>query len=464
MPSTLTMDDVWSKALLILQESLRRPTLAKWIPELQPLGFDGQQLTIGVPSQFAKNWLEEKAAHLLSQGLSTGLEMPVTVHFEVSQLSLRLDEHSEDTATRANTPAANAPSANARRTDDLFASLPLNPRYTFEHFVVGKNSQIAHAAAQAVSRAPGRSYNPLFIYGGVGLGKTHLMQAIGHAALKINPSLKVNYVSGDTFTYHVVTSIREDRFGAFREAYREVDIWLVDDIQFIASRERTESEFFQAFNTLYETGKQIIITSDRPPKDLQILDARLRTRFEWGLMADIKAPDLETRIAILQKKVEQEGAKVPEDVIRYIATTINANIRLLEGALIKVLAASSLTNEEITVPLAMEHLRDHTTNSGSKALTVSDVQQMVIEHFGISLEDLTGGRRTQNLVLPRQIAMYLCRQLLDASFPEIARKFGGRDHSTVIYACNKLDSTMKIDRQIRAVVGELTSRLQEAMN
>jgi len=459
MLSMLSMDEVWAKAQVILQESIRKPTLAKWIPELRPLGFDGQLLSIGAPSSFAKDWLEDKAASLLSQGLSTMLDHPISVHFELNQLSLRLEQ-----ADPIPTSLPAAPAASARRADDPFASLTLNPRYTFENFVVGKNSQIAQAAAQAISRAPGRSYNPLFIYGGVGLGKTHLMQAIGHAALKINPSLKVNYVSGDTFTYHVVTSIREDRFGAFRGAYRDVDIWLVDDIQFIASRERTESEFFQAFNTLYETGRQIVVTSDRPPKDLQILDPRLRTRFEWGLMTDIKAPDLETRIAILQKKVAQEGARVPEEVIRYIATTIIANIRLLECALIKVMALSSLTGEEITVALAMEHLRDHSTNSDTKALTIADIQQMVIEHFGISLEELTGIRRTQNLVIPRQLAMYLCRQLLDASFPEIARKFGGRDHSTVIYSCTKLEQSMKIDRQLRALVGELTSRLQEVKN
>jgi chromosomal replication initiator protein len=290
------------------------------------------------------------------------------------------------------------------------------------------------------------------------------MQAIGHAALRLNPALKVNYVSGDTFTYHVVSSIREDRFSAFREAYRNVDIWLVDDIQFIASRERTESEFFQAFNTLYETGKQIIITSDRPPKDLQIVDPRLRSRFEWGLMTDIKMPDLETRIAILQKKVEQEGARVPADVIRYIATTISANIRVLEGALIKVLATSSLTGEEITLAMASEQLRDHTTATGEKPISINEIQQLVFTHFGISLEELTGSRRTQNLVMPRQIAMYLCRTLLNSSFPEIARQFGGRDHSTVMYACTKLEQTMKIDRQMRAIVGELTSKLQEAMH
>ncbi|HEY3377548.1 MAG TPA: chromosomal replication initiator protein DnaA, partial [Armatimonadota bacterium] len=385
MPSALSINDIWSKALAILHDSLRRPTLAKWIPELEMLGFDNQELTIGVPSQFAKDWLEQKASPLLARGLSDAFSAPIAVQFSVKQLALHLDEAKAEPAEMA----LPAPSAAPRRADDVFCSLPLNPRYTFEQFVVGKNNQIAHAAAESISRTPGRSYNPLFIYGGVGLGKTHLMQAIGHAALRHNPGLKVNYVSGDTFTYHVVSSIREDRFGAFREAYRDVDIWLVDDIQFIASRERTESEFFQTFNTLYETGKQIIITSDRPPKELQILDPRLSSRFEWGLMTDIKMPDLETRIAILQKKVAQEGAYVPEEVIRYIATTVSANIRTLEGALIKVLAASSLTGEDISLALATEHLRDHSTSLGDKTLTIADVQQLVVDHFGISLADLT---------------------------------------------------------------------------
>ena len=459
-PTTLTLIEIWPKTLAALQEMFRRPALAKMVQELQPLGFDGQVLSIGAPSEFAKDWLEKKAPHL-SKNLTAAFDVPITVHYSLVQLSLHLEE---DGAGRDQLPPQVAvASAPAKRGDDYFASLPLNPRYRFEAFVVGKNNQIAHAAAESVSRTPGTSYNPLFIYGDVGLGKTHLMQAIGHAAHKRNPNLKINYVSGDTFTYHVVSSIREDRFGAFREAYRDVDIWLVDDIQFIASRERTESEFFQAFNTLYETGKQIVITSDRPPKELQIMDVRLRSRFESGLMTDIKAPDLETRIAILQKKVEQEGTHVTDEVIRYIATVVNANIRALEGALIKVMAASSLMGQEITVALAMEQLRDHSIITGSHAITIDDVQQMVIQHFGISLADLTGSSRTQQVVMPRQVAMYLCRQLLDASFPEIARHFGGRDHSTVMYACSKLEQSVKIDRQMRAVVSELTSRLQETM-
>ncbi|HOF86633.1 MAG TPA: chromosomal replication initiator protein DnaA [Armatimonadota bacterium] len=457
MPSMLTLQEVWPRALEVLTESLKRRSLAKWIPELQPVSYDGATLVVSVPTPFVKDWMEGKAAPLLSRKLSDAFDAPIAVQFTVAQLALSLDA-----------PAPSAPPAKRARgkaaDDGFFSSLPLNPRYTFAQFVVGKHSQIAHAAALAVSRQPGHSYNPLFIYGGVGLGKTHLMQAIGHAALRENPGLKVTYVSGDTFTYHVVTSIREDRFGAFRDAYRDVDIWLVDDIQFIASRERTETEFFQVFNTLVETGRQIVITSDRAPKDLQILDPRLSSRFEWGLMTDIKAPDLETRIAILQKKAALEGIPVPDEVIRYIATTISGNIRSLEGALIKVLAAHSLSQQELTVSLAMEQLRDHSHGPTSRLLTIADVQQMVLRHYGISLEDLTGARRTQHLVLPRQVAMYLCRQLLNASFPEIARHFGGRDHSTVIYACTKMEETMKMDQQVRIVVDELASRLQEAMS
>ncbi len=456
MPSTLTLQEIWPRTLAMLQDTLKRKTLAKWVPDLQPVSFDGATLVVSAPTQFVQEWMAGKAAPLLSRKLSDELDTPIAVQFTIGQLSLKLE------APEA--PAKSTKAKAASRRDDLFSSLPLNPRYTFDQYVAGKHSHMAHAAAQAVSRKPGKSYNPLFVYGGVGLGKTHLMQAIGHAALREDPALKVCYVSGDTFTYHVVTSIREDRFGAFRDAYRDVDLWLVDDIQFIASKERTEAEFFQVFNTLIETGKQVVISADRAPKDLQLLDQRLRSRFEWGLMADIKAPDLETRIAILQKKAALENMAVPEDVIRYIASTITGNIRSLEGALIKVMAASSLTEQELCVSLAMEHLRDHSHGVTSRLLSIADVQQAVVQQFNIALADLTGARRTQNLVQPRQVAMYLCRQLLSSSFPEIARNFGGRDHSTVIYACTKMEEAMRMDTQVRAVIDGLTTQLQEAMS
>jgi chromosomal replication initiator protein len=455
--SAQTLDEIWPLAQSLFQECVRRPSLAKWVQDLRPLSFEGGVLTLTVPSALAKRWLEDKAAQTVTARLSEMVDTPITLVFAVSQLTLGLEPRQEPTAMSV----AAAPAA--QPVEDFFTSSPLNPKHTFDRYVTGKNSQLAHAAALAVSRAPGKSYNPLFIYGGVGLGKTHLMQAIGHAILAANPKLKVSCISGETFTYHVVNAIREDHFSAFREAYRAVDVWLVDDIQSIATRERTEQEFFQTFNMLHETGKQIIITSDRPPKDLQILDSRLRSRFEWGLMADIKAPDLETRIAILEKKVEIERAVVSTDVVRYIATTVSSNIRVLEGALTRVLAASSILGEPLTVAFAQEQLRDHSTFTGTRALTITDVQEKVMEHFGVTLADLNGGRRTQDLVLPRQIAMYLCRQMLSASFPEIARRFGGRDHSTVIYACNKLEQTIKIDKQMRATVSELTSRLQEAI-
>jgi len=455
MPSASLHDDIWARTLTIIQHSLRRTTMARWVPELQFCDFDGHTISIGAPSETAQQFLTTKMAPLLTHKLSEAFDLQITVRFEVTQLALHL---AEEMNTRVS--VLPAPPTCAEETH----CSALNPRYTFEKFVVGKNNQIAHAAAAAISKAPGRSFNPLFIYGGNGLGKTHLMQAVGHAALRLNPALKVNYVSGDTFTYHVVSSIREDRFNAFRDTYGNVDIWLVDDIQFIAARERTEAEFFQAFNTLYETGKQIIVTSDRPPKDLQIVDPRLQSRFEWGLMADIKKPDMETRMAILQKKVAQEGANIPHDVIRYIATTISANIRVLEGALTKVLAISSLTGEKVTLALASEQLRDYSPAHGAKSLSISEIQQQVIHHFRISLLDLIGVRRTQDLVMPRQIAMYLCRKLMNSSFPDIARQFGNRDHSTVMYACSKLEQTIKIDREIRAIVGELTSQLQEAMH
>jgi chromosomal replication initiator protein len=304
-------------------------------------------------------------------------------------------------------------------------SARLDPRSTFENFIVGKPNELAYAAARQVAEASSVRFNPLFLYGGVGLGKTHLMQAIGHHVLRALPALKVCYISGDTFTYDVVSSIREDRFSQFRRRYREVDLWLVDDIQFIASRERTEAEFFQAFNALYETERQIVITSDRPPKDLQIMDARLRSRFEWGLIADIKPPDLETRIAILQRKAQREGVEVPEEVICYIAQIVQSNIRILEGALIKLVATASLAAEPISLPMAMEHLRDHSVGQASQPINIALVQEVVAEHFHLSLADLCAHRRTRQIVFHRQLAMYLAREVVKASVAEIARQFGG---------------------------------------
>ncbi|UCH34333.1 MAG: chromosomal replication initiator protein DnaA [Armatimonadota bacterium] len=447
------LSELWPQLIASLESTLSRAALKRWLKNIAPISLDEECLRIGVPSAFARDWLERKAAHHLRDEAARLLDRPVRIQFIVQQLDLGLPAEPEPTP-----PPAPRGAADQRRGDD-FAPTPLIPRYTFDNFVVGKSNQFAQAAALAVAKAPARSYNPLFIYGGVGLGKTHLMHAIGHYVLASRPDLNVAYVTGDTFTYHVVTSIREDRFGAFRSRYRDVDLWLVDDIQFIAAKERTEAEFFQTFNALYETGRQVVITSDRPPKELQVMDARLRSRFEWGLIADIKPPDLETRMAILQRKASLDGAQVPDDVTRYIANMVQSNIRILEGALTKVTAAASFTGQPITLHLAMEQLKDHSVGDYLRPVSISLIQEVVAEHFHIGLSDMTARKRTREVVFPRQLAMYLARELLNASFPEIAKRFGGKDHSTVIHACNKVRERAQADPQLRAVLNELTNVL-----
>jgi chromosomal replication initiator protein len=447
----VVLSELWQKLVASLESTLSRAALNRWLRNITPLSLDQGTLRIGVPSAFARDWVERKALPQLRSEAQRLLGEPVRVELVVQQLDLTLP------AEPAPAPAPRSP-ANHRRGDDLDPT-PLVPRYTFDNFIVGKSNQFAQAAALAVAKAPGSVYNPLFIYGGVGLGKTHLMHAIGHHALQSRPELNVAYVTGDTFTYHVVTSIREDRFGAFRSRYRDVDLWLVDDIQFIASKERTEAEFFQTFNALYETGRQVVITSDRPPKELQVMEPRLRSRFEWSLIADIKPPDLETRMAILQRKAALESATVGDDVIRYIASIVQSNIRILEGALTKVLAAASLTGQPISLPLAMEQLKDHSVGDYLRPISISLIQEVVAEHFHIALSDMAAHKRTREVVFPRQIAMYLARDLLSASFPEIAKRFGGKDHSTVIHACNKVRERLEADPQLRVLLNELTAAL-----
>jgi len=454
-------DEVWAQVISALEKLLSRPAFASWIKTLKPMALTQQQLTIAVESEFARDWLEKRASKTLRELLAKALGRPMQVKFLLTQLPLDLKENAP-AARSAEAAPARAGRAFSTPAEE-FASAPLNAKYTFENFVVGKSNQFAQAAALSVAKIPGKSYNPLFLYGGVGLGKTHLMQAIGHHVLEHNPNLQVTYVSGDTFTFHVVTSIRENRFSAFRARYRAVDVWLVDDIQLIAAKERTEAEFFQAFNALYEMDKQIIISSDRPAKELRILDARLKSRFESGLMADLKSPDFETRIAILQKKAQQEQVSVPEEVVRYIAKVCDSNIRILEGALTKIIAASSLTGVEITLALAAEQLKDHSLGGRMKPVNIAQIQQVVASHFNLTVEQLSEVKRTRDLVFARQMAMFLIRQTLHSSFPEIAREFGGKDHSTVIHACTKIKDLMDRDQQIKALVSEIEGKLQASL-
>ena len=331
----------------------------------------------------------------------------------------------------------------------------LNPKYTFDTFVIGNSNRFAHAASLAVSESPAKAYNPLFIYGGVGLGKTHLMHAIGHFILHNNPASKVLYVSSEKFTNELINAIKDDKNEEFRFKYRNIDVLLIDDIQFIAGKERTQEEFFHTFNALYEANKQIIITSDRPPKEITTLEERLRSRFEWGLIADIQTPDLETRIAILRKKAQLENLDVPNDVMVFIADKIASNIRELEGALNRVIAYSSLTENELSVELATEALKDILSASKNKVINSTVITESVARYFDLKVDEFKSKRRSRDISFPRQIAMYLCRELTDMSLPKIGDDFGGRDHTTVIHAIEKIEDDIQNNAETRRSVEEL---------
>jgi chromosomal replication initiator protein len=330
----------------------------------------------------------------------------------------------------------------------------LNPKYTFERFVVGASNQFAHAAAQAVAEQPSKSYNPLYLYGGVGMGKTHLMQAIGHLVKRRQPTLRLTYISAEKFTNEVINSLRFDRMTSFRDRFRTVDVLLVDDIQFIAGKERTQEEFFHTFNALYDQQKQIVLSSDCPPKEISAIEERLRSRFEWGLIADIQPPDLETKIAILQKKAENERVTLPDDVAEFIARSIKSNVRELEGALIRLIAYSSLTGGEVNLPTAQEVLRN-IIDTQEKKVTIELIQKRVGEQFGLRPQDLKLRSNSKSIAYPRQIAMYLAKQLTQASLPEIGRQFGGKHHTTVLHSINKIDSLRRSDKELSRTLSRL---------
>jgi chromosomal replication initiator protein len=338
----------------------------------------------------------------------------------------------------------------------------LNPKYTFETFVIGSSNRFAHAAAVAVAESPAKAYNPLFVYGSSGLGKTHLLHAIGHYATVLGTAKSVRYVSTEEFTNDFINSLRDDKTSAFQRRYRDVDILLIDDIQFLETRERTQEEFFHTFNTLHNGTKQIVITSDRSPKQLSTLEDRLRTRFEWGLLADIQPPDLETRIAILQKKAAQERLLAPPDVLEFIASRISSSIRELEGALIRVTAFASLNRALVDLGLAEEVLRDFIPDGPGPELTADQIMQSTSEYFGVSIDDLRGQSRSRVLVNARQVAMYLCRELTDLSLPRIGQAFGGRDHTTVMHADRKIRQQMAERRSLFNQIAELTNRIKQA--
>lgn len=434
------LEIVWQKTLESIASFLSKPSFETWLKPTKPVAYEGNVVTIEVSNDFARDWLETRYSPLLTTTIRELLNAEVDLKFITP-------EHEEAPKLHLAAPPVAQPTQ-------------LNPKYTFESFVVGESNRFAHAASLAVAEASGKAYNPLFIYGGVGLGKTHLMQAIGHFVLNSHPDYKIVYVSSEKFTNELINAIRFNRTPQFRDTYRNVNLLLVDDIQFFAGKESTQEEFFHTFNTLYESGRQIVISSDRPPKEIPTLEDRLRSRFEWGLITDIQAPDLETRIAILRKKAAAEGWHLPNDVIVNVANQINSNIRELEGALIRIIAYASFHNRQITLELANEILKDVISSSKSNRISIPLIQQAVAEFFNLEIADLKAQRRTKNVTFPRQIAMYLVRELTDYSLPKIGEEFGGRDHSTVIHSYEKIQELIKQDPEVDRIIKNLIHKME----
>ena len=431
---------LWENTLNIIKGEMSEVSFNTWIKSCEPISISSNTIKISVPNVFTQDILEKRYKDLVINSIYSACSKQYNVEFLTES---EIQEANSDKPTDSS-EQNHKDSMSITVSDEM--SSTLNPKYTFDSFVIGNSNRFAHAASLAVAESPAKAYNPLFIYGGVGLGKTHLMHAIGHYILQGNPNAKVVYVSSEKFTNELINSIKDDKNEEFRTKYRSVDVLLIDDIQFIAGKERTQEEFFHTFNTLHDANKQIILSSDRPPKEIPTLEDRLRSRFEWGLIADIQAPDFETRMAILKKKADVEKLNVPNEVMVYIATKIKSNIRELEGALIRIVAYSSLTNREITVDLATEALKDIISNKQNKNITIDLIQDVIAAYFNLRVEDLKSQRRTRNIAYPRQIAMYLSRKLTDMSLPKIGEEFGGRDHTTVIHAHDKISKDLELEK------------------
>lgn len=438
--------DIWEISLSEIETVITRQSFDNWFRTTRLYSLKENFMEIGVPSVFLGNWLRDHFMDVIRNTVKKVAGKEIDIEFVVC-------DDLKESATES------SPAVSLKKKKDE----KLNPKYTFDSFVIGPSNQFAHAATRAVADAPGSGYNPLFIYSGVGLGKTHLLNAIGNYIMATRPSSRILYVSSEQFTNEVIQAILNNKTTELRNKYRNnIDVLLMDDIQFIAGKDRTVEEFFYTFNTLYEARKQIVITSDRFPKDIQHIDERLRSRFEWGLLADIQPPDIETRIAILKKKAAGEFPHVnfPDDVAMFLAENIKTNVRELEGALIRLGAFSSLTGQELSYELAKRIFKDIIREREEK-ITVDKIQKIITTHFNIKMVDLKSKKRTKTLVVPRQIAMFLCRELLKMSFPEIGRLFGGKDHSTVIYACNLVEKQKVEDPNMVYLIEDLTKKIKE---
>ncbi|MEG2246949.1 MAG: chromosomal replication initiator protein DnaA [Peptostreptococcaceae bacterium] len=433
---------LWDKTLQLIKGELSPPSFNAFFKQIVPLKIYMSDLILLVPNDFTKGILEDRYLNLIESSVNQLSLKKYTIKFVLNEKDIEgLGEEYRTSNIKKNYPN-------------------LNPKYTFDTFVIGNSNRFAHAACVAVAESPAKAYNPLFLYGGVGLGKTHLMHAIGHHIMTQKKDPKVVYVSSEKFTNELINSIKDDRNEEFRNKYRNVDILLIDDIQFIAGKERTQEEFFHTFNSLHEANKQIIISSDRPPKEIPTLEDRLRSRFEMGLITDIQAPDFETRIAILRKKAQMDNIDVPNEVTTYIAKNIKSNIRELEGALTRVIAYSSLTNRIITFELASEALKDIITTSKNEEITVNRIKEKVSSVFNLKMEDFNSKKRTRSIAYPRQIAMYLTRELTDLSLPKIGYEYGGRDHTTVIHAHDKIVKDIESNEEIKIKIDKIISDLK----
>mgnify|MGYP003605911239 CR=1 FL=1 len=486
--STSRIAAIWERVLAVTQKEINPGLWETWIKtSIIPLSMTEDSFEIGVPKEFVREWISKTYLTNIQRALTIILNKNMEII--ITNLNIPDDEDIDDCSGQgASKPTSKTPTRDDEpiqdKADDYFDTIDdssveeqsselsglstptgefttiLNPKYTFETFVIGNSNRFPHAASLAVAEAPAKAYNPFFLYGGVGLGKTHLMHAIGHRILQTNPSLKVLYISSEKFTNDLINSIRDNTPEAFRQKYRNIDVLLVDDIQFLTKKERTQEEFFHTFNTLHEANKQIIISSDRPPKEIQTLEDRLRSRFEWGLITDIKPPDLETRIAILRKKAMIEKMTVPNDVMVLIASRIDNNIRELEGALIRVMAYASLNHLPIDINTATEALKDLFPNGSPRQITLETVQTIVCSFFKLKMDELVAKKRTRNIVYPRQIAMYLCREMTEASLPRIGEVFGGRDHTTVLHAHDKIAKERNEDSKLNNTINELIKRIE----
>ncbi len=435
--------ELWQTVLDALDRKFTKPVFNMWLKPMHPVALDGMELTLSVQNAFARDWCENRLKTDITDAIRDVLQIPVDLQFVIADASV---------------PHA----LGSVRASEEFRPGNLNGRYTFEEFVVGASNRFAHAAAQAVACTPGKAYNPLFLYGGVGLGKTHLMHAIGHRVLVDNPNANVLYVSCEKFTNEFIIALQNNRTPEFRKSYRQVDVLLIDDVQFLAGKETTQEEFFHTFNDLHSSGRQLVLSSDRPPKDIQTLEARLRSRFEWGLQTDIQAPDVETREAILRKKAESENIPVPHEVTSFIAKVIPSNIRELEGALIRVVAYASLTKAPITIDLAAEVLKSAVAQAPLQRVTIAKIKETVAGAYGLTVKEMDNGRRDQRLAGPRQIAMYIATTLTDYSLPQIARDFGKKDHTTIMYARDKIKEHMERDEAYRNKIVHLMALCQNA--